>query len=114
YVGRLPDLPIAAYTRLAQAADGLLPAPSSTVRRRGFEPGFDGSRILIPRGVETAQNRLRAAYCDQPLTFQDILQAIVVPDGQSDRAKVLTAILNSRIAVWYAFHGTASFGSDRP
>jgi hypothetical protein len=114
YVGRLPDLPIAAYSRLAQAAEGLLPAPSSTVRRRGFEPGFDGSRILIPRGVGTSQNRLRAAYCDQPLTFQDILQAIVVPDGQSDRAKVLTAILNSRIAVWYAFHGTASFGSDRP
>ena len=114
YVGRLRDLPIAAYSRLVQAAEGLLPAPSSTVRRRGFEPGFEGTRILIPRGVETAQNRLRAAYCDQPLTFQDILQAIVVPDGQCDRAKVLTAILNSRIAVWYAFHGTASFGSDRP
>lgn len=114
YVGRLPDLPIAAYSRLAQAAEGLLPAPSSTVRRRGFESGFDGPRILVPRGVETSQNRLRAAYCDQPLTFQDILQAIVVPVGQSDRAKVLTAILNSRIAVWYAFHGTASFGSDRP
>ncbi|GGN46462.1 type I endonuclease-methyltransferase fusion protein [Novosphingobium indicum] len=114
YVGRLPDLPISAYSRLAQTAEGLQPAGSSTVRRRGFEAGFDGPRILIPRGVETSQNRLRAAYCDQPLTFQHIFQAIVVPNGQSDRAKVLTAILNSRIAVWYAFHGTASFGSDRP
>lgn len=114
YVGRLPDLPISAYSRLAQAAQGLQPAGSSTVRRRGFEAGFDGPRILVPRGVETSQNRLRAAYCDQPLTFQHIFQAIVVPNGQSDRAKVLTAILNSRIAVWYAFHGTASFGSDRP
>ena len=114
YVGRLPDLPITAYSRLAQAAEGLQPAASSTVRRRGFEAGFDGTRILIPRGVETSQNRLRAAYCDEPLTFQHIFQAIVVPDGQSDRAKILTAILNSRIAVWYAFHGTASFGSDRP
>lgn len=92
----------------------MLPAASSTVRRRGFEVGFDGPRILIPRGVETSQNRLRAAFCDESLTFQDILQAIVVPNGQSDRAKVLTAILNGRIAVWYAFHGTASFGSDRP
>lgn len=114
YVGRLPDLPIAAYSRLAQTVEGLMPAASSTVRRRGFEAGFDGSRILIPRGVETSQNRLRAAYCDQPLTFQHIFQAIVVPEGESDRAKLLTAILNSRIAVWYAFHGTASFGSDRP
>lgn len=114
YVGQLPDLPIAAYSRLAQASGGLRPSASSTVRRRGFEAGFTGPRILIPRGVETSQNRLRAAYCDEPLTFQDILQAIVVPHGQSDRAKILTAILNSRIAVWYAFHGTASYGSDRP
>ncbi|MER8658469.1 N-6 DNA methylase [Mesorhizobium sp. M0847] len=114
YVGRLPDLPITAYSRLAQAAESLQPSTSSTVRRRGFEAGFNGIRILVPRGVETSQNRLRAAYCDEALTFQDILQAIVVPDGESDRAKILTAILNSRIAVWYAFHGTASFGSDRP
>lgn len=114
YVGRLPDLPINAYARLAQAAEGMRPAASSTVRRRGFEAGFYGTRILIPRGVETSQNRLRATYCDEPLTFQHIVQAIMVPNGQSDRAKVLTAILNSRVAVWYAFHGTASFGSDRP
>lgn len=114
YVGRLPDLPITAFSRLAQVADGLKRAGSATVRRRGFEAGFDGVRILIPRGVETSQNRLRAAYCDEPLTFQHIFQAIIVPDGYSEQAKIITAILNSRIAVWYAFHGTASFGSDRP
>lgn len=114
FVGRLPDVPIAAFTRLAQAIGGLKPAESSHVRRYGFEAGFQGVRILVPRGVETAQNRLRATYCDQPLTFQHIMQAIVVPDGEEERAKLLTALLNSRLAVWYAFHGTASFGSDRP
>ena len=114
YVGGLPDLPIRAFTRLAQTADGLLPAPSSDVRRRGFELGFDGARVLVPRGVETAQSRLRAAFCNEALTFQDIIQSIIVPDGEHDRAKLLTAILNSRVAIWYAFHGTASFGSDRP
>src|SRR3546814_11527233 len=85
YVGRLPDLPIAAYSRLAQAAEGLLPAASSTVRRRGFEAGFDGTRLLIPRGVETSHNRLRAAYSDQPLSFKPILQALVVPAAQNGR-----------------------------
>ncbi|WP_272992780.1 HsdM family class I SAM-dependent methyltransferase [Porticoccus hydrocarbonoclasticus] len=114
YVGRVADLPITAFSRIAQVADGLKPAASAAVRRRGFEAGFGGTRILIPRGVETSQNRLRASYCDEPLTFQHIFQAIIVPDGHSDRAKILTAILNSRIAVWYAFHGTASLGSDRP
>lgn len=114
YVGTYPDLPISAFRRLAQANDELHPADSNLVRRRGFEPGFAGVRILIPRGVETSQTRLRAAYCQSQLTFQDILQAIIVPPGQERRAKLLTAVLNSRLAIWYAFHGTASFGSDRP
>ena len=30
------------------------------------------------------------------------------------RAKFLTAVLNSKLMYWFAFHGTASFGSDRP
>ena len=114
YVGQLPDLPIRAFSRLALRTDGLLPATASEVRRRGFELGFQGTRVLVPRGVETAQSRLRAAYCNEPLTFQHIIQAITVPDGEQTRAKLLTAVLNSRVAVWYAFHGTASFGSDRP
>jgi hypothetical protein len=114
FVGRLPDLPVAAFARLAQPTDGLRPAASSTVRRRGFEAGFDGSRILISQGVEATQSGLRATYCDAPLTFQHILQAIAVPEGEVTRAKLLTALLNSRVAIWYAFHGTGSFGSDRP
>lgn len=113
-VGILPDLPIRAYSRLAVTADDRPPAASRDVRRRGFELGFSGVRVLVPRGVETAQSRLRAAYCDEPLTFQHIIQAITVPKGEEIRAKLLTAVLNSRLAVWYAFHGTASFGSDRP
>jgi hypothetical protein len=61
-----------------------------------------------------AQMRLRASYVEEPLTFQHILQAIVVPKGAERQAKVLAALLNSKVAIWYAFHGTASFGSDRP
>lgn len=112
YVGRLPDLPVSGFCRLFQSSRNLRPALSASVRRRGFEPGFGGNRVLVPRGVE--RNRLRAAYCTDPLTFEDILQAVVVPKGGEERAKLMTALLNSRVAIWYAFHGTASFGSDRP
>lgn len=112
YVGKLPDLPVSAFCRLYQSSRDLRPAPSTVVRRRGFEAGFEGNRVLVPRGVE--KNRLRAAFCTDALTFEDILQAIVVPQDGEDRAKVMTALLNSRMAIWYAFHGTASFGSDRP
>lgn len=114
YVGKLPDLPIAAFRRFAQPISGLTSWHSRRVRRKGFEAGFSGARILVPRGVETSQMRLRAAYTDDAFTFQHIIQAILVPSGQESRAKLLTGLLNSRIAIWYAFHGTASFGSDRP
>ena len=112
FVGALPDLPIGAFERLFQSSADLEPAPSNIVRRRGFEASFRGTRVLIPRGVE--RNRLRAAYCSEGLTFEDIVQAITVPNGGEERAKLLAALLNSRIMIWYAFHGTASFGSDRP
>jgi hypothetical protein len=69
---------------------------------------------LIPRGVETSQSRLRATYIEEPLTFEHIIQGVTVPRGQERRAKLLVAVLNSQVAVWFAFHGTASFGSDRP
>ncbi len=114
FVGLLPDLPIEAFSRLAQPGRGLKPARSRRVRRVGFEAGFSGTRILIPQGVETTQWRLRASYTEDDLTFQHSLQAISVPKGQEPRAKLLTAILNSRLALWFAFHGTASFGTERP
>lgn len=113
-VTKTPHLPITNFRALVQTCHGLRPWPSSVVHRKGFEAGFNGPRVLIPRGISTAEMRLRASYIEEPLTFQDIIQAIVVPRGQERRAKLLTALLNSRILLWYAFHGTASFGSDRP
>lgn len=113
-VGKWRNLPIGEFRRLAQPTSNLTPWMSSRVRRKGFELGFSGARILVPRGVETSQTRLRASYVEAPLTFQHIIQAITVPAGQEAQAKLLTALLNSRIAVWFAFHATASFGSDRP
>jgi hypothetical protein len=114
FVGTYPDLPIGAFQKIAQSRSGLAPAPSHRVRRKGFEVAFDGPRILIPRGVETSQSRLRATYIEEPLTFEHIIQGVTVPRGQERRAKLLVAVLNSQVAVWFAFHGTASFGSDRP
>ncbi|HEX4757308.1 MAG TPA: N-6 DNA methylase [Terracidiphilus sp.] len=111
-VGTLPDLPIEALRVVAQTASGLTPARSKRVRRKGFEAAFTGARILVPR--TTSFGRLRAAYTEADLTFQDIIQGITVPAGERPKGKLLAALLNSRVAAWYAFHGTASFGSERP
>lgn len=112
FVGSFPDLPIEAFTPIAQAVAQLRPARSKRVRRKGFEAAFKGPRILVPR--TTSFGRLRASYTETDLTFQDIIQGITVPKGEEARGKLLAAFLNSKVAAWYAFHGTASFGSERP
>jgi hypothetical protein len=112
FVGTLPDLPIEAFRAVTQHVSRLKSARSKRVRRKGFEAGFAGPRILVPR--TTSLGRLRASYTETDLTFQDIIQGITIPVGEKARGKLLAALLNSRVAVWYAFHGTGSFGSERP
>ena len=94
--------------------EALSPWKNSAVYRKGFEKGFEGPRVLIPRGISTRLLRLCAAFVEKPLVFQHSVQAIVCPHGEERRAKLLTALLNSKVALWFAFHGTASFGSERP
>ena len=57
---------------------------------------------------------MRAAFVEDPLTFQDIVQAIAVPPGDEHRGMLLAALLNSRLMLWFAFHSTSSFGAERP
>lgn len=113
-VTKTKHLPIGAFTPIAISTDGLVKWPSSTLRRKGFERAFDGPRILCTRGVATASMRLRATFLDEPVTFQDNIQGIVVPENETKRAKLITAVLNSRLVVWYAFHGTGPFGTAIP
>ena len=113
-VATTPHLPIKAFRALAQDCEHLRPFWNSRVYRKGFERGFNGPRILVPRGISTTERRLRASYLEEPLTFQHIMLAVSVPTQDVSRAKLLTALLNSKLLFWYAFHGTASFGSDRP
>ena len=116
-VTRVPYLPIDRFRIPALTSEAMRPWKDDLVRRRGFEAGFEGPRVLIPQGIAAVAGkaeRLRAAYVDEPLTFQHIIQAIVVPPGDERRAMLLTGLLNSRLMLWFAFHGTSSFGSDRP
>ena len=113
-VGSYPNLDVKQFTPLFIRSHDMPQWASTEVRRSGFEDGFDGTRILMPRGVQTSKWRLRAAFVEDPLTFQDIIQAISVPSSDREDAQFLTALLNSKLALWFAFHGTASFGADRP
>lgn len=112
FVTKYPFLSVQQFHRPVLPLIKGKPWPIATVHRKGFEEGFRGSRILVPRGVK--KPRLRASYTEQDLTFFSIIQTIVIPNGQRNKGKLITALLNSRVAAWFAFHGTASFGTDRP
>ena len=114
-----PYLPVDEFRILARTSGALSPWNDGVVRRRGFEAGFRGPRVLVPHGIAAGTasrsgHRLRAAYVEDPLTFRHSIQAVVVPPGAERRGMLLAGLLNSRLMLWFAFHGTSSFGSDRP
>ena len=114
-VAGTPHLPISDFRPLFLASGQLSPWRDGIVYHKGFEDGFkQGPRVLVPRGVKTSRMRLQAAYVEDPLTFQHIINSLVVPPGEERRAKLLVALLNSKLILWFAFHSTASFGSERP
>lgn len=112
-VTRYPYLDADALPALVLPKIKTKPWKTKTVRRAGFTPGFKGPHILIPQGVERAVGRVRAVYTKQSLVFEHSLQAIAFPPAQEATAKLLTAILNSRLAAWFYFHETANLGTDR-
>ena len=111
-VATMPFLPARSFRILAPNSEALVRRHDEAVHRRGFEKGFDGPRVLVPQGV--GKQRLKAAYSEASFTFQHALQAIAVPEGDGERAKLLAALLNSKLLFWYAFHSTSSIGSERP
>ena len=116
-VPHMRHLPIGAFQTLAQDWEhlsGFEGAEDGVVHRKGFERGFDGPRVLVPRGISPGAQRLRASYLEEALTFEHIMLAISVPVADSDGAKLLAALLNSKLLLWMAFHGTSSYGSERP
>ena len=117
-VAATPYLPIDEFRIPARTCKGLQAWKDGSVRWRGFEAGFQGPRVLVPRGVVAGASRggprLRAAFVEDMLTFQHIIQAITVPLGDERRGMLLAALLNSRLMLWFAFHGTSSFGAERP
>ena len=79
---KTPYLPVQEFHVLAQDTRQLRvfnEKQDGLVRRKGFERGFTGPRVLVPRGISTGSQRLRASYLEDPLTFEDIILAISVP-----------------------------------
>lgn len=109
-----PFLPAREFAPLAIDQAKLKPPKSNSARRRGFEAAFRGSRILVRCGIGMSEGRIRAAFVEKPLTFWDSIMGITVPENEQAIGKFIAAYLNSHLALWFAFHETASLGSERP
>jgi hypothetical protein len=89
-------------------------------RARIIEPLFDSQNfhppiILIKQGVPKLTGLMKATYTDRRVAFQHSLQAVVSTQGAEDAGvfKVLTAVLNSRLAAWFFLHASAARGVER-
>lgn len=110
----VPFMPIGAFTPIKVDPSHLTPCGLDYVYHLGFKDGYSGTRVLVPRGVKANPWRIRAAYVDTPVAFRHIIMAIRLPARESATAKFITAVLNSRLSIWFAFHGTKAFGAERP
>ena len=111
-VSKMSFLPAKSFRIFTPNLEALVRRHDGAVHRRGFERGFGGARILVTQGA--ASRRLKAAYSEVSFTFQHAIRAITVPEVDRERAKLLTALLNSKLLFWYAFHSMSSIGSERP
>ena len=76
--------------------------------------GRSGSRVIVTSDVSLRKKRLRAAYTEDTFLCTGDVFVIHVPAGEERKAHVLTALLNSKLSLWFAFHETASLGAERP
>ena len=106
-------LPSDAVQMISPNLTALVPMQHQELHRLGFVRGFEGPRVLVKKGVG-ADDRLRAAYTESPFAVRDAVRAIVVPESEKGLGKLLTAILNSKLMLWFAFHGPSTIGSERP
>lgn len=70
-------------------------------------------QLFIPPMVIVNQGFSRIAYCEFPVLFQDALQSISGPPEDKNLLKFLAAVLNSQLAIYFLFHISANWGTER-
>ena len=80
-----------------------------------LEKGVAAPLVLVAQGISAKNGQLRAGYTEQTLVFTKSLQAIASPLGMVNPTalKILTAVLNSRLAAWFFLHAGSVSGVER-
>jgi hypothetical protein len=112
-ITQYPFLDTKAFQPIALPCIDTPPWRTQLVRRSGFSEGFPGPHILVAKGA-SSKGRVKASYTEQSHTFLHAIQSIKFPVNERRKAKLVAAILNSKLVAWFNFHETASMGAERP
>ncbi len=71
------------------------------------------SRLFQPPLVVVSQGFSKVAFSSFPLVFQHALQSIAGPEGDAGLLMFLTVVLRSELAIYFLFHTSANWGTER-
>lgn len=103
------ELPVASIQTYGVQSLESLPDVPESVERRGQREVFEGSRLLMRRGVPTG-GKLTVRYEDQPYCFRHSILGFRLDGFESWQAKVITGIYWSALSRYYFFATLGSWG----
>lgn len=103
------ELPLNRFQRYGRLdLTGLGPTPS-TVKRRGKQAIYEGTRLLFKRGV--GKTPIVARLETKPFCFTNAIQGVRIDESFIDEAKVLLGIYWSSLAKYYFWMTCGSWGT---
>ena len=84
-----------------------------TPRYLGKEAIFRAPHVLFPHGASTSGERIKVAFAPFDCSFEHSIRGIHGPAEDEDRLRFLACVLASPLALYFFFHTSANWGSER-
>jgi hypothetical protein len=109
WLGNFKELPVAFLTRYGSTSLAALAGVPSHVARRGVREVFEGSRLLIRRGIP-AGGQITVRHETNPFCFRHSIIGFRLKGFEPWQEKTLVAIYWSSLAQYYFFSTAGSWG----
>lgn len=113
WLAEYKELPSSKLTRYGPLAASLLRPVPTTVYRRGNRTVYDGTRLIIRRGVSQKgknKGRIIARLATEPFCFRNSVHGVRLHEHIAGNSEVLLGILWSSLTRYYAFMTCGSWG----
>jgi hypothetical protein len=113
WLAEYKELPSSKLTRYGPITPSMLVPVSGTVYRRGNRTVYDGTRLIIRRGISqrgTSKGRIIARLATEPFCFLNSVHGVRLYDHAEGDAEVLLGIVWSSLIRYFAFMTCGSWG----